>query len=245
MIHSVIRQIFILRLSRGYNMFPGIALVPGAKFLVFWRHFWRCFSGDQRQKSLLIELAYTKDIWKTKGRSPWYLFEFLPGVSMVRALGSLPQKAVSQTSNEVTHWRLTSLKACTMCLLGSCQAWFKQSKITTFCQSNLIKPWKLSEVLRGVPLVIVGEAMVHVFLSCEEISQCAKVKYTLEGCVKHPWSVGKIQGMMFPWKSELRIWMKQLSSQRHVGTSFHLLSRWNWLTFHDFHSNFMHMLKKK
>lgn len=74
MIHSVIRQMFILRLSRGYNMFPGIALVPGAKFLVFWRHFWRCFSGDQRQKSLLIELAYTKDIWKTKGWSPWYFF---------------------------------------------------------------------------------------------------------------------------------------------------------------------------
>ena len=74
MIHSVIRKIFILRLSRGYNMFPGIALVPGAKFLVFWRHFWRCFSGDQRQKSLLIELAYTKDIRKTKGWGPWYFF---------------------------------------------------------------------------------------------------------------------------------------------------------------------------
>ena len=34
------------------------------------------------------------------------------------------------------------------------------------------------------------------FFFCEEISECAKVKYTLEGCVKHPWSVGKIQGMM-------------------------------------------------
>ncbi len=36
--------------------------------------------------------------------------------------------AVSQTSNEVTHWRLTRSKACTICLLGLCQACFKQAK---------------------------------------------------------------------------------------------------------------------
>ena len=76
------------------------------------------------------------------------------------------------------------------------------------------------------------------FLSCEEISQCAKVKYTLEGCVKHRWSAGKIQGMMLLWRVNSESELK-LSSQRIFPGEID----WHSMIF-VYNFNF-HMLKKK
>ena len=59
------------------------------------------------------------------------------------------------------------------------------------------------------------------FLSCEEISQCAKVKYTLEGCVKHRWSAGKIEE-----------WTQNLNWNCHLNAFFQVkLTDIPWFSF--------------
>ena len=70
------------------------------------------------------------------------------------------------------------------------------------------------------------------FLSCEEISQCAKVKYTLEGCVKHRWSAGKIEE-----------WTQNLNWNCHLNAFFQVkLTDIPWFSFYNFD---FHMFKKK